>query len=675
MIGRNRIVKVMKNPQALPLTGVRERWHRRLVLPALFAGAFVIALSPVSDGDIFWHLAAGREMVRRHDWLRTDPFTLSAAGRPWLDIHWLFQLAVFAIYRVVGLTGLVVAKGITVACGAVILARTVEKSERRDSRLNLSLCAVALLAALFLARHLLLARPVILTLLMLALFVAVLEGCRNGSTRRLIWLPVLQIVWSNCQGLAVLGPILIAIYLVAALLSPLASGESWPFEDEHSLPRRALGITLAFCCLGLLATPFGWKAIALPGGLLLRLVPGQGNVFSTQIAENIPPWLLERTAPAETAHLGWVLGALALCIALSRERLALSRLLVLIGFASLALMANRNVLLFYWLASPIAAMAMASRLREVVARLATIGVPERWWRWLAPGLAALVMFGQIALAIVAQRGEGEIGVPAAFHFPVESARYLRGIAASGPIFAPDHHGGYLELTVPELRPFIDTRLVLHTAEEYEAYLDVVANPEKFDVLAETQKFRYVVLTTAYPDRYIGLAQHLATNGAWHLVFTDGSEVVFAREGASMGLGDRATTDAILATLATRFSNSEKLLDTSLLNFARLLIVLGETREAQIVLSASASRAAAQMRARAWFVAGERRAAESLARTLLDSDGDDVRSLALLAQIAIAEGHGGAGAEWLSRALRIDPYDPEARAVLARLENQDGFIIP
>src|SRR6185312_11448936 len=73
------------------------------VLVALGVGAFLAGLTAISDGDIFWHLAAGREMVHRRAWLHTDPFTLSAAGRPWVDVHWLFQLAGYGIYRLGGL--------------------------------------------------------------------------------------------------------------------------------------------------------------------------------------------------------------------------------------------------------------------------------------------------------------------------------------------------------------------------------------------------------------------------------------------------------------------------------------------------------------------------------------------------------------------------------------------
>src|SRR4051812_42712861 len=83
-------------------------------LAALVAGAFIVSLTPIADGDIFWHLAAGREMVRRHAWLRTDPFTISAGGRPWIDVHWLFQLGAYAVNRAAGLAGLVVVKATAV---------------------------------------------------------------------------------------------------------------------------------------------------------------------------------------------------------------------------------------------------------------------------------------------------------------------------------------------------------------------------------------------------------------------------------------------------------------------------------------------------------------------------------------------------------------------------------
>src|SRR4051812_50203955 len=87
------------------------RWAWRGAVVVLVLGAFVVSLTPVADGDIFWHLAAGREMVRRHAWLRADPFTISATGRAWVDVHWLFQLGAYAVHRLAGLGGVGVVEG------------------------------------------------------------------------------------------------------------------------------------------------------------------------------------------------------------------------------------------------------------------------------------------------------------------------------------------------------------------------------------------------------------------------------------------------------------------------------------------------------------------------------------------------------------------------------------
>lgn len=75
-------------------TLLRSPWPLALVLGL---GAASTGLQPSADGDIWWHLAAGREMVARGGLLFSDPFSVSAEGRPWVDVHWLFQLAVYAL--------------------------------------------------------------------------------------------------------------------------------------------------------------------------------------------------------------------------------------------------------------------------------------------------------------------------------------------------------------------------------------------------------------------------------------------------------------------------------------------------------------------------------------------------------------------------------------------------
>ncbi|HEX2659447.1 MAG TPA: hypothetical protein VHU40_14285 [Polyangia bacterium] len=646
--------------------------RRALVYVAVATVAFLAALAPISDGDIYWHLAAGRWMWRAHALVRTDPFTISAAGRPWVDVHWLFQLGVAAAERGLGLVGLTVLKACVVAGAAVIFTRTAERSGGATAGL---LCASLLGAGLFAARHLLPLRPVIVTVLFLALTLHTLEGWRTGASprasTRVMLLPLLQLAWVNCQGLAPLGPGLMVAYLVGALV--VRPRESRP-------PLRPLALALGLALLASFATPYGLSAAALPVRLLARLVPGHANVFSATVAENVPPFVLARTAPEQTAHFMGALAVIGLLLALLRPRIPLAHLLVLLGFLGLALIANRNILLLYVVAPPLLGPALASRRAwsraALAAPLQALRARRRWVaplasvapRWLSRALVAALAV-EVGLAGVALGRDAPPGHPTPFRFPIESTRRLAALDAAGPVFAPDHQGGFLTFALPAVHPYIDTRLILHTGAEYAAFLSALDDPARFDALDAQEHFRYVVLTTSNPDRYLSLAAHLVADPAWSLIYTDGSELLFARAGAAppISLADATTIDRLRADLDARFGAGTNVGQTATLNLARLLIVAGAPQQAERVLNGLASAAAATLRARARFVAGDRRGAEALARLRLASgDEADAADLELLGEIAWAEGRLDEVRAYMRQALAADPYRPGARSLLERL---------
>lgn len=626
--------------------------NRLCTFSAVAIGAALLSLGPIADGDIYWHVAAGAEMLRRGELLRTDPFTLAAAGRVWVDVHWLFQLAVALIERGFGYVGLAIAKALAIAAGAAVATAAAERGGGEPGR---DFCGAALLLLLFLARHLVPIRPIVVTLLLIAVFVLLLERARIDvgtvtARRALIALPLLQLIWVNCQGLAPLGPALVGCYVVGVAAAPPVGG-----SRRDAIP---LALALAACLLASLASPYGLDAVRLPLRLLARITPGHDNVFSAAIAENIPPFVLARTAPEMTGHIVAVLIAVAAAFALLRPKLHPAHALVLFLFGVLALMANRNVVLFYWVLAPVMSIALAPRLSTL------------FWRPPARLALGAIMAGALAMGSVAFAREAPIGSPTPFHFPTESARMLVRLGAQGPVFAPDQHGGYLTATVPGLRPYIDTRLVLHTADEYEAYLALYDDPSRFDALDAREHFRYVVLTTAYPDRYLNLVAHLAGSPAWKVLYTDGAEVLFGRAdgpGTVVDIAARSTVDAIAEDLSRRYARQPDVAMNAQINLARLLVVVGQPASALRVLDRLDSRAAAELRARAHFAAGQFAAAEALARVLLQTRPHDPRCWALLADLAWARHDFREARAHLGRALAADPYEPEARTLLERLD--------
>jgi hypothetical protein len=219
-------------------------------------------------------------------------------------------------------------------------------------------------------------------------------------------------------------------------------------------------------------------------------------------------------------------------------------------------MANRNLLLLYWLGAPIIALWLSTPLRRASRWLRMSGARAgAAWAGRAALLAVTLLSG-----VVAAR-EPDLGAPAPFRVPAKSAELLRALPP-GSVFAADHYGGYLIWSLfPAQRPYMDTRLVLRSADEFREFLAIVDEPQRFDDFEKRHGFGAVVLPAAFPDRYLPLIAHLYRHPGWKLSYTDGSETLFLpREGSAdrgLALGDTATLRSILAELDEHFAGAPR----------------------------------------------------------------------------------------------------------------------
>lgn len=633
-------------------------------------GAASAGLSPSADGDIWWHLAAGREMVARGGLLHADPFSVSALGRPWHDVHWLFQLATYGVHAAFGLAGLVWVKCALLGVGAAFLYAGLDAPKRPWTA---GTFATVLVAGLLAARSLLLVRPVIGTLVLLAFFFFQLERfARGGRAQSLGWLLPAQVLWANFQGLSALGPALVAAYALGSFLdSRLGHLRAWPFARESradDAQKRAmvLGGALAGCLVATCITPFGWGAVTLPAVLLGRLLPGHQQVFAQHVAENLPPFELERLT-GELWHFKWSLALLALAVVLAGRRLKLSHALILLGFGGLALMSNRNVLLLYWLGAPLVAIYAAPALRAFVGRkLKSSGLR------VAVALNAAALLGLAGVSVSAASQETSLSAPTPFRAPTRSAELLQALPPAD-VFAADHYGGYLIWRLfPRFKPYIDTRLVLRSADEYAEYLRLADEPDRFEPFQARHRFGYVVLPVMFPERYQGLIAHLAASPEWKLLFTDGSEVLFGRADLTSGVAEQSTSDPaeaarLVSELERRYAEWPKARAAALTSLATFQALAGQPSLAERTLAGMRGPDAEIVTARLRFAAGDLEGAERLARARLSREHDDLKSLNLLAQIALRRGEAQRGLDYLRRALRAQPSDPEAQSLLANLE--------
>src|SRR4051812_32355561 len=93
----------------------------------------------LSDGDVSWHVAAGRWILAHGAVPSVDPFSFTAAGRPWTAMEWLADIIFASAFRIAGYAGLV-----TVVAAALMALNTIIFSYLRPRTSPIALVIVIL---------------------------------------------------------------------------------------------------------------------------------------------------------------------------------------------------------------------------------------------------------------------------------------------------------------------------------------------------------------------------------------------------------------------------------------------------------------------------------------------------------------------------------------------------
>lgn len=259
------------------------RWLDALTLVAFLGLTFLLGAFPLKDTDFWWHLRTGDLIRQTGSVPRVDTFTYGAEGKPWIDLHWIYQVAISWGYQHGGVPALTLAKCV-ISTLAVLLLVT---ARRREWPLWAVL--TAWLPALLLLGGRMYIRPETLTLLYLASFLAVLTRLDRAPAPALA-LPVVQVFWVNSQGLFVFGPVLFGAALVDAALRPGA------FAPGRRRWWRLTGAAFVLTGLACLVNPYGVAGALYPVQLARTM---STPLFSRTIAELTP-------IPEFIARNGWV---------------------------------------------------------------------------------------------------------------------------------------------------------------------------------------------------------------------------------------------------------------------------------------------------------------------------------------------------------------------------------
>jgi hypothetical protein len=167
------------------------------------------------------------------------------------------------LHRLGGIAAIVVAKVVLIGLGVGLGVRALCARLARPLWLP---AAATVVGMLYPARHLMLARPTVFTLVAITLMLLIVQRVRREGRLRwaLLLIPV-QVFWANVQGLYLLGPVLLACFVVgdavAALFAPRVP------SLQPAPPRRVRWAWPRCCrcwCWRLRPRPMGCRGYACP---------------------------------------------------------------------------------------------------------------------------------------------------------------------------------------------------------------------------------------------------------------------------------------------------------------------------------------------------------------------------------------------------------------------------
>ena len=453
----------------------------------------LFALFPLTDTDIWWHLACAREWY----------LTWSPVRLPAVNVHEYFQQVVYAAYSLGGAPLLVAFKALL---WGTVFALFLWPS-RKAIRCN-AVTAATLTVTLFVFRYCFEIRPVLFSLLILGVYWNLLPGLRRVPVA--VAILILQWLWCRVQGLYILGPL-----FAAAVLLP---------QIVKSANARERLLKSAFL-LSMFAMPLlhgeGLRLFLYPLGLLDRLlgITPSAAVFASSIAENRSPFSI--LAAGENV-LGCVF-AVALCAVacawslrniLYRREWTLSASLLMT--AVLALVAERNMALFL----PVFAVAFLYETSRAECCLQNVNLFYKW-----SGIAVLAfVFGLWARSLSAYDS-----FVAYQRVPVDAAKWMSAHPHAGRLFNDDRAGGYLAFVNSSDSVYVDGRFILKTADFFERYLRFAEEPGLFFSEADSWGVDRAVFPLRYYARWGRVLDALDSAPEWQVGHVDEYYIVFCKK--------------------------------------------------------------------------------------------------------------------------------------------------
>lgn len=482
----------------------------RLVRTLALISIMAMAINPSVANDTWWHLRAGEEILERGEILKSDPFSLTRQGQPWIYPGWLSQVVLFKIFDWFSYAGLNIFTGVMIFIAFIFVWRVLDG---RDL-----LKAFLLLLAVSASSVYWSARPQIISFALSGVTIFLLERWRNGKSRDLWFFPLVMILWVNVHGGFAIGFIFVGLYLISKLIDVAIEliDDRTRFPDIWQEQGKYITTGILVILVSLVAV------ILNPNGAAMLIYPFK-TISIQALQDYIAEWQTPDFHGRETLPFLAMFFMTWISLALSRRKIFAVDVLVPLVLGYLSLTAGRNIALFSLATLPILFRHTSSITDHVISKIKPgEDFSENLMRIL--NWTLLILFIVAASLKIARELPDEINVERVLEqIPVEAFELIEREQFAGELFNSYNWGGYVVWKLyPEYLSFVDGRTDLFGDEILDQYFNIWLAGSGWEQELMRWEIQLVMIEPHAP-----LSQALKGSG-WILQFEDSRAVVLTR---------------------------------------------------------------------------------------------------------------------------------------------------
>ena len=490
-----------------------ERYNYFLfyILFLLIFVTFYLIQWPISlgDNDLWYHLNGGRYILDHFNIPKDSYFSFISPPREWVDYYWLFQVIVYFVYSLFNYYGLVFLR-VIVFLSIIFFILYFFVNNHKDKRQNIYLPIILSLYLLMLLPRYHLIRPHMFSYLFIVVFLYIIEF----KPKKVIYLPIFSILWTNLPGVEYPVMLLILLaYIIEFFINHMRVKTHFKREDLLFIVPIIASIAAVYF------TPHGYSLTWMP------FIPtGFANLYIQELRRlsiddflsfQIVKLVLSHTA---TFSILFILSCLAAVSTIVRGGKRISHFVIFAGALVLLTQGNRFRFEFVLLALPILNDYLSNspwpdlNKKNVV----TAVIPLMIVILFIPVISIKNFFSNPPKFPFSHRG-----------LPYGTTIFLNKIDAKGTILNSPSNGGYLQwMLYPRCKIFMDMEVpFLFTNEDMftatyvfineNIFRDVIGKYSPNFILVPIARYQFKELIKGFPD--------------YKMVFFDETEVLYVNK--------------------------------------------------------------------------------------------------------------------------------------------------